>query len=368
MNNRVYFLDSMRGILILFILIIHSLQVFNPEKTWLIYTDEGIDFVPYIIEFLMLFTLTSFFIMSGFFAAMSIQKVGSQKFLEMRIKRILIPITVTAFTLNSLQAYLLTQNGWIEFELLEYIEKGGWVSHLWFLINLVIYFFILYLCVKFFKSILKKIVAMIDIVFLKTNISIILFFMSLLTVLLIASMSLISKYWSFSGIINLHAIAFYLPFFLLGILMYFNKQMLEKFTKISIGALVIIFISLFLSNYFMDLEGRLYKFLYFFFLTIAHFFSSALCFHLFYKYTNSKSKVFLFLSEASYSVYLVHHVLVVGVGLLLIKYGMENIDGLFLLMSIVGTISLLIHVLLISKINILSFLFNGKTIKKTRNK
>ena len=156
MNNRVYFLDSMRGILILFILIIHSLQVFNPEKTWLIYTDEGIDFVPYIIEFFMLFTFTSFFIMSGFFAAMSIQKVGSQKFLEMRIKRILIPITVTALTLNSLQAYLLTQNGWMEFELLEYIEKGGWVSHLWFLINLVIYFSITIFIIIYYNSWLDK--------------------------------------------------------------------------------------------------------------------------------------------------------------------------------------------------------------------
>jgi len=368
MNNRVYFLDSMRGILILFILIIHSLQVFNPKKTWLIYTNEGVDLVPYIIDFLMLFTLTSFFIMSGFFAAMSIQKVGSQKFIKIRIKRILIPIIVTALTLNSLQAYLLIQNGWMEFELLEYIKKGVWVSHLWFLINLVIYFFILYVCVKFFKPILKKIVTIIDMIFLKTHISIILFLMSLLTVLLIATMSLISRYWGFSEIINLHAIAFYLPFFFLGILMYFNKQMLEKFTKVSISTLLIIFVSFILSNYFMDLEGRLYKSLYFFFLTIVHFFTSALCFHFFYKYANSKSKTLLFLSESSYSVYLFHHVLVIGVGLLFIRYEIGDISGMLLLVFVVGMMSLLIHSLLISKINILSLLFNGKTIEKTRYK
>lgn len=367
MNNRVYFLDTMRGILILLILIIHSLQVFNPKKTWLIYTDEGIDFVPYIIDFLMLFTLTSFFIMSGFFAAMSIHKVGSKKFLETRMKRILIPIFVTALILNSLQAYILIDNGWMEFELLVYIQKGGWVSHLWFLINLVIYFLILYIGVKFFKFMLKKIVVMIELLFLKTNISIILFLLSFLTVLLIAAMSMISKYWHFSEIINLHAIAFYLPFFFLGILMYHNKDMLEKFTKISINTFLFISLSLLLSHYLMDFEGNLYKFLYFFFFTVAHFFTSALCFHLFYKYANSKSRIFLFLSEASYSVYLFHHVLVVGVGLLFIKYGIGDIGGLFLLMFIVGTISLLIHALLISKINILSFLFNGKTMEKTES-
>lgn len=362
MKNRVDFLDSMRGILILLILAIHSLQVFNPKKTWLIYIDKGIDFVPYIIDFLMLFTLTSFFIMSGFFAAMSIQKVGSQKFLETRIIRIVIPIIVTALTLNSLQAYMLIQNGWMEFELLEYIKKGEWVSHLWFLINLVIYFFILYVGIKFFKPILKKIVVIVNIIFLKTNISIILFLMSLLTALLIACMSLISRYWSFSEIINLHAIAFYLPFFFLGILMYFNMKMLEKFTKVSVGSLLIIFISLILSNYFVGFEGGLYKFLYYFFFTLVHFFTSAFCFHFFYKYANYKSKILLFLSEASYSVYLFHHVLVIGVGLLFIKYDIVGISGMFLLMFVVGMISLLIHSLFISKISILSFLFNGKTI------
>lgn len=369
MNSRIYYLDSMRGVLILFILMIHALQVYSPEKSWRIYNIESIDSIPYIIDFLLLFTLTSFFIMSGYFAVMTIQKVGSQKFWEIRIRRIMIPIITTAVTLNSFQSYLLVQNGWMKFELIDYLINGGWVSHLWFLINLVIYFLILYIGVKYFKSLLEKCMTIFNIVFLNTNIYFLLFFMSFLTVFLLAIVSIFSKYWYFGEIINLHAFVFYLPFFIFGILLYINKQILESFLNISIFySVMIIIISLLVSNYFVEFEGKIYKIVYFFFNTASKYFASALCFHFFYKYTNKQSHTFTFLSESSYTVYLFHHVLVIAVGLLYIHYKIVGVVGLFLLVFLVGILSLLIHLLLISRSDILSFLFNGKVLNKQVNK
>ena len=77
-KKRVYFFDSMRAILILLIVAIHTLQVFNPNASWLIHHPNDIAIAPFIIDFLLLFTLQSFFIMSGYLAAMSINKLGAK--------------------------------------------------------------------------------------------------------------------------------------------------------------------------------------------------------------------------------------------------------------------------------------------------
>jgi len=37
--NRLYFMDSMRSVLMLLGVILHSAQVFNPEKSWVIYSE-----------------------------------------------------------------------------------------------------------------------------------------------------------------------------------------------------------------------------------------------------------------------------------------------------------------------------------------
>ena len=79
-NKRVYFFDAMRAILIIFILITHVLQSFNPKATWLIYNTNDINIAPFLIDCFMLFTLQSFFIMSGYLAIMSIKKIGVNSF------------------------------------------------------------------------------------------------------------------------------------------------------------------------------------------------------------------------------------------------------------------------------------------------
>jgi len=155
-KERVYFFDTMRAMLIIFIVIIHILQVFNPNASWLIHHNNDINIAPFLIDFLMLFTLQSFFIMSGYLAAMSIKNIGVKNFFDSRIKRILIPIIVTAITLNSLQTYFLTKSSGIDISIYTYIIKGEWVSHLWFLIDIAIFFLFSYIAVIFLIYFLKS--------------------------------------------------------------------------------------------------------------------------------------------------------------------------------------------------------------------
>jgi len=364
MNNRIYYMDAMRGILILLIVVIHSLQVFNPDSKWLLHSNNTVKFAPYIIEILMFFVLPSFFIISGFFAAMSISKSGIENFFDSKLKRILIPIFMAAITLNSLQTFLLIKNNWMKFELRNYITKGEWISHLWFLIDLAIFFFLLYISVKFFKLIVKKIINKIDIIFNKISIILFLFLFSFIIVILLILVSITSKY-IYNEIINIHSIAYYLPFFMLGTLLYINKKILNKLLKIPFwNSLLIVIISLYFSNYLITLDGKLYKILYYFFNITAHVFSSVLCLLIFNKFMNKKSDLLLFLADASYTIYLFHHVVVVAIAILLIKLNIGGVYGLVVLITSSSIVSIIIHKTLILKINLLSFLYNGKVIKK----
>jgi glucan biosynthesis protein C len=74
--------------------------------------------------------------------------------------------------------------------------------------------------------------------------------------------------------------------------------------------------------------------------------------------------LFSFLAEASYSIYLTHHVLVIIGGVILIKLGIGGYLGFFILILFTISLSILIHHFLISKIDLLAFLYNGRKLKK----
>jgi len=364
MNKRIYFLDSMRAILMMLGVVLHSAQVFNPKQGWIIYSSETIPMTETLVNIIHLFRMPAFFIVSGYFAVFTLRKYGVGKFLKVRILRILIPLLITAITLNSLQTYLLTKTGWIEFEPLSYLVDGGWVSHLWFLINLIIYFLLLSIGFKLFKTIFKKINFAIDKIYTNTNIVTILFIMTVFTIFLLAIVNIISKFIHIDGIISLNSIAYYISFFIFGIFIYLNKELQNKFIQMSpwITISVVIF-SLLLNDYFSTFEGKIYKVLYLFFEITAKYYISALCFYLFYTYTDKKVRIFQFLSDASYSVYLFHHVLVIGIGLFVINLDINKYIAFPILLVSVALISMAIHYYFISRINYLSLLFNGKWLK-----
>ena len=367
-SNRIHYLDAMRGMLILSIVMIHTLQVYNPEHTWLIYSEKGMIWVPDAIKLLMLFALPSFFIMSGYFAALSIYHHGTERFFESRLKRIVIPIISAAVTLNSVQTYLLVKNGRMHFELWDYISHGEWISHLWFLIDLTVFLFLSYLYVKYFSKHLRKIAAWIEKYIPRINIYVILVMFVFLTVVLLALFSIFSAYLN-NPILNIRSLLFYLPFFLLGALMWRYEAVYKKILDLHfLPILIIIALTFFSSQHLIGYEEKFYRFAYYFLDTSAHLFASILCFMLFYRFVNKYVSWIEKLSDASYSIYLFHHLFVVAVGLLLIRFGIDGYIGVpVLFVSAVG-ISLFIHNMLISKIPLFGFLFNGKKLIKKREK
>lgn len=85
-----------------------------------------------------------------------------------------------------------------------------------------------------------------------------------------------------------------------------------------------------------------------------------ICFYIFSHYLNEHSTKIHFFSDASYTVYLFHHVLVMAFGILLINLGVGGFTGMIILAAAAMAVSLLFHVFFVAKWKIMRFMFNGK--------
>lgn len=352
--NRVHFLDSMRGILMLLGVLYHSALVFTKDINWAIKSNDTTEIAYWIAEFLHMYRMPVFFIISGYFILFTIRKYGINSFLKIRLKRILIPLITTALTLNIIQAYVINGNNWSTY----YFDKG-WISHLWFLWNLIFYFFITYFCyrtielkLKFFSNFTKKLVY-------KVNIFILLIFFPLSSIFFLSIGKLLPK--DILGL-SIGSILYYFPFLLFGMIMLFDEKTMYKYINIkiyisfSVGLISYLLSTQILNNN----EDILIKSASFYFKLLSVYFIGSLIFKFFLEFFNKESKILYFLAEASYSIYLFHHVLVIFIGSKLIEYNIGGIIGFLTLTISVSIISTFIHVLIIKKSKILLYLYNGK--------
>ncbi|MBN2783149.1 MAG: acyltransferase family protein [Campylobacterales bacterium] len=359
MSNRIYYLDAMRGILMLLGVVLHSALVYSPSQSWLVFSDESTVFASVLAGLIHFFRMQAFFIVSGYFALFTLRKYNIKKFIKMRVSRILIPLISTALTLNLLQTYLLVEHGYLDTTVGEFIFNKTWQSHLWFLVNLIFYFLFAALLVKLFRKKVYRLLEKIDVILLKVPYIFIFFSLPLLNIFFVK----FSEVFAFDipAIIHTESFFLYLAFFLFGMLLQSHKVMLEKFTSISpIVSVVVILISLYISKYY---KGDIYELLKLYIEFLGMWFCSSLCFYIFRKFFNHNSKLFRTLSESSYSIYLFHHVFVIIFAIYFIDMGIGGLFGMLLLISVVSVVSISIHLFFISKINILSFLFNGKFIR-----
>lgn len=362
LDDRIYFLDAMRGILMMLGVFLHSAQVFNPEKTWAVFSEQSTVLSSYMLETIHLFRMPTFFIVSGYFCLLTIKKYGPTVFAKVRLQRILIPLIITALTLNSLQTYLLSSNGWLEFNLSIYLEKGRYISHLWFLVNLVIYFSCAYLIATYFSNATAKLNNTITTIFTNYPFLLVLFFMPLIWIGMKSTGKLgFPLYGDILGVIDIYKLLFYIPYFVFGLWLRENPQLLLRFTSLPIiKTIALLALSVYLYKAFDSPANLLGTVLHEYFHTLASWLSAAICFYIFAKYFNKKSKAFFFISEASYSVYLFHHIIVIGTGIILINMSIGYVSGLLTLITSTFIITFAIHHFIISKTPVLRYLFNGK--------
>jgi len=361
-TERMHYMDAMRATLMMLGVVLHSAQVYNPLKQWLIYSDNPETVMMYVASFIHIFRMPAFFVVSGFFCHLTLQRYDIKKFLDIRIKRLVIPFLVTAFTLNSIQAFILSYTGWRDFDFIRYITNGGYVSHLWFLVILTLYFLFTSFAAAFMKKIVTFCGELITRVFL--------FIPSVVMVILLPFISIgilvtgklgMPLYTNIFGLIKVFELCHYLPYFVFGMALSYKPELLSRLHSGKTSCMLICTVFATTAMLRVIPPGGLAQ-------SAAetwysHFCSwtgVAVCFYIFHKFLNNASKMAVFLSDASYTVYLFHHVLVVFFGLLCIRFEVSAFVGVPVMIIVIFMLTLLIHKYIILRFRFIRYLFNGK--------
>lgn len=342
--------------------VLHSAQVYNPQSTWLIHSQQSNIVMELLVDVISTFRMPAFFVVSGFFAYVGLVKYNLLGFLRGRIKRILIPLIFCAFTLNSLQALLLHWTNWQPLNLSHYLTQGEYVHHLWFLINLTIYFFVCGILYIAFRRLFPSACAFLNGLLDNADPSVVLFTLPVMTISVLSlerlGFPLYSNFW---GLIKIFSIMSYLPYFVFGMVLGSNRRFLMHFSNVSplLIASLILLLAL-LSSLQLDTSRWYNTLLVAYIDSLQVWIAIALCFYLFARFFNRESKFFRLLADSSYSIYLLHHLWVVAIGLLFILLDVPAIVGCLALVVIVCAITLLTHLQLVSRNRVLSLLLNGK--------
>jgi glucan biosynthesis protein C len=358
------FMDAARGILMSLGVILHAANVFS-DTDWAIQNEQTSVFFTYIIDVIHLFRMPAFFIVSGFFCHMSLKRYGNSIFIKKRVPRILVPMLVTALVLNTLQNLVISSYYQQPFSILNpiYWLSGSWVSHLWFLHCILVYFLASILLYKYAHRPLLILANLFSKVMEKSNGGYLLLLpIASLVALKISYTIPVTLYYSFS---ISEAVSFCM-FFAFGALLNYHRHLIGIFIKPSPSILLIIscvllsqiLISGQISNVFQTIDLYIKN--------LIPWLLCLSCFYIFITLFSKPSANLKYLASASYSVYLFHHLLIIIYGIALINLNINIMIKFLILVSITYISTLIIHHFLILKIPFLHYLFNGFTLNKNR--
>lgn len=344
----------MRGVLMMLGVAFHAAQVFNPAHSWKIYSPQCTPLAGYLVEIIGVFRMPAFFAISGFFCLYSVRRYSSRILITTRMKRILVPLLATALTLNTVQALLLDSTGWKAFDLGSYIGEGRWVSHLWFLENLLVYFAAVYAILTFAARPVRRIAQTVSRIALRMPMVGLLLLLPLISMLILALPWVgFPLYFTAFGVWDTFSLLIYAQFFAFGGLLFVSRDFMDRFAGVPpwiAGGLIALAVAGSTLPFQMT---KVYC------ASLITWSSISLCFFVF-SHLAIRPSIAIFMSEVSFTVYLFHHLMVIVFGLALVRLGVPGVPGLLLLFSLVLAISIAIHHWAIHPSSFLRFAFNGK--------
>jgi fucose 4-O-acetylase-like acetyltransferase len=212
----------------------------GPDTIWPYQTADAHYFYYILVDFIHTFRMPTFFIMSGFFAALLFYKKGAKEMIRNRFQRIFLPFIVFLLLLTPLTNFTFeyckenfangqTVNAVTYFSnIWKYIPFQ--LGHLWFLH----YLFILSLCVmilhRYLKFTVTPIMHFLSKSIIKTNVNSFLF-LSLTSWIILIPGNAASFETSINWLPKMGILLYYLNFYLVGWVMYLNRANLEHFAN-----------------------------------------------------------------------------------------------------------------------------------------
>lgn len=370
--RRIHSLDGLRSGLMLLGVVLHSAYPYSDGARWLVRDPQRNPFFQALTHGIHLFRMPAFFLIAGYFATLLLSKSKPADFLRERLRRIGVPLLSTLFTLNLLQTWLLqtrsTAHSWLpsgdEMQLMW--SSGSIVGHLWFLVYLLIF---CTLIAAGAASVRRFAVSRWP-AWLAGDVG----FGTLLGLAMACSVGAVAAghlapavlNHEYLGLVDPSELLAYLPFFCVGLLLETNEALLLRFSTPGPYTLLAGLAALAAMMASTGLHGLAGKSLRLLASTLLVWVVIRMLFSAFRRIASGASPLFRYLSDASYSIYLMHHLIVVALAswLLTVHWGAWLKFGIVL--SVTVCLSLAIHHFLVLRHPLLRFLFNGKPLSSAR--
>jgi glucan biosynthesis protein C len=355
-GTRDYALDAARAVLMVLGVVLHSASAYSASSGWVIRDPENSVVLDWLLRGIHLFRMPAFFWISGYFFALTMSRGDRRVVLRRRFFRLLVPIIVTWLTFNVAQEWVVAAaHGQ---DPVQAIVRGGVpVYHLWFLIDL----FVMSLVAAIAFAVPEVVVEQVRRSLPEAgNVAGVLLMLTALWFVTVSLARLTGLAYAYlGGITTLGRIAFYLPFFAVGIAMYHLPGIRRTFLRVPpVLALFAIPLGVYLNG-FRRVHGFVAELA-----APAEQLMAWICvavvLQLFYRFIRRESRMATTMSDASYSIYLFHHFLMVVCVLLLMPLSLGALPKFFLASIIVFGIAATLHLALVRRSRVLRLLFNGK--------
>jgi glucan biosynthesis protein C len=314
---RLLYLDNLRSFALLLGIIFHAAIVYASKIGYAIQNTQRLDSLSYFCFWIHSFRMPLFFLISGYFSALVWEKKGKNMYIEGRIFRIFIPMALGLLLLSPIQYFLMSLIKSPDLKMIVFLERfftpqSFAHSHIWFLVDLLI-FSILFILTP--KQFLKNIATYID----RSLIPIGIVFVTFVWSLTLFSHAFFPRGDSFYGIDKL-TFFYQLGFFISGLFIYYLNilsHFRDHITTIDLLTWLCLGIFVFLIFYQLETSDPLWmpyfygriliRGLHLFVWCISPF-VWAIFFHLlFKKYFNFTNVFTVYLIDSSLPIYLLHH-------------------------------------------------------------
>ncbi|MGY5957530.1 glucans biosynthesis protein MdoC [Kosakonia sp. BK9b] len=363
--QREYFLDSIRAWLMLLGIPFHISLIYSSHM-WHVNSAYPSWWLTLFNDAIHAFRMQVFFVISGYFSYMLYLRYPMKRWWTVRVERVGIPM-LTAIPLLTLPQFIMLQyvkdktSEWHTLSTYDKFNTLAWelISHLWFLLVLVILTTVSMWLFKKIKNNAERFLGSISmgkltLWFLLCGIV----WAAIRRIILVISPEILrDALFNFTVMQSL----FYIPFFLLGALTFINPRLKTLFTTPSIGCAVgslLAFSAYLLNQRYGSGEGWMYENEAVITMLLGLWMVNVV-FSLGHRLLNFQSARVTYFVNASLFIYLVHHPLTLLFGAWITPHIQSNLLGFITgLVFVVGIAILLYEVHL--RIPLLRFLFSGK--------
>lgn len=368
---RLVYLDNLRACLMTLGLVLHTCAAFSPSQYWIVSYYTSLPWVDTVNAFIHLFRMPLFYIISGYFAFLLLERQSIKSFVYTKLCRIAIPFICVLLLINWPQHVLIanlitSSTDW-------QVKSHSLVGHLWFLVNLLFYFLLYVLfhgfVVKLSKALNtdeRPIQSLIGLSIISTPL-IYLFILAL-------NKFGIPLYKQIPIIGSLYSLLAYFDYFLFGVMLsvFGASKTLVCLKSLPGFAMLGIFACMSVCIYFFPSLNNSLSEAYFSHIQVIVL--SLFILLLSSQLLNNSNKTMRRFSEASYSIYLFHHLfivlLVLALNYLYLHVRLDiNPNVLFILVILLSLgASICIHSTLVRRFACFSWSFNGQGLTKLKSK